>query len=31
MNQNLRVKKLFLSNDMEPILQENCDRSYNTI
>lgn len=28
MNQKLRVKKLFLSQDMEPVLQENNDRSY---
>lgn len=29
MSQNLRVKKLYLSKDMKPVLQENTDRSYN--
>lgn len=28
MDQKLRIKKLFLSKDMEPVLQENNDRSY---
>lgn len=32
MNQKkLKIKKLFLSLDLEPVLQENSDRSYYTI
>ena len=28
MDQKLRVKRLFLSQELEPVLQENNDRSY---